>query len=60
MRHLDGLAATLLTAMMLAGAAHAQPLPGGFVFLHEIDPSIIQDIRYAGSNNFIGPAACGL
>jgi D-alanyl-D-alanine dipeptidase len=34
--------------------AHAQTLPGGFVFLRDIDPTIIQDIRYAGSNNFIG------
>ncbi len=34
--------------------AAAQPLPGGFVFLRDIDPTIIQDIRYAGSNNFVG------
>ncbi|TAI65136.1 peptidase M15 [Bradyrhizobium sp. Leo170] len=34
--------------------AHAQTLPGGFVFLRDIDPTIIQDIRYAGSNNFVG------
>ncbi len=44
----------ILTLIALAGAAHAQTLPGGFVYLREIDPSIIQDIRYAGSNNFIG------
>jgi zinc D-Ala-D-Ala dipeptidase len=35
-------------------AAGAQTLPGGFVFLRDIDPSIIQDIRYAGPNNFVG------
>jgi D-alanyl-D-alanine dipeptidase len=35
-------------------AAAAQSLPGGFVFLRDIDPGIIQDIRYAGSNNFVG------
>jgi D-alanyl-D-alanine dipeptidase len=29
-------------------------LPGGFVYLRDIDPSILQDIRYAGSNNFVG------
>ena len=34
--------------------AHAQALPGGFVFLRDVDPTIIQDIRYAGSNNFVG------
>jgi len=37
-----------------ASAAVAQTLPGGFVFLGDIDPSIIQDIRYAGANNFVG------
>src|SRR6202048_2958512 len=35
-------------------AAGAQTLPGGFVFLRDIEPTIIQDIRYAGSNNFVG------
>ena len=52
----------LIAVMALAGlgqatgstAAGAQTLPGGFVFLRDIDPSIIQDIRYAGSNNFVG------
>lgn len=29
-------------------------LPSGFVYLHDIDPSIIQDIRYFTENNFIG------
>ncbi|WP_146686410.1 M15 family metallopeptidase [Bradyrhizobium canariense] len=37
-----------------AGSAAAQPLPGDFVYLRDIDPSVIQDIRYAGSNNFVG------
>ena len=35
-------------------AADAETLPGRFVYLRDIDPSIIQDIRYAGSNNFVG------
>src|SRR5258708_35363071 len=34
--------------------AHAQALPGGFVYLRDVDPTIIQDMRYAGSNNFVG------
>ncbi|WP_454634333.1 M15 family metallopeptidase [Bradyrhizobium cenepequi] len=38
----------------LAAPGQAQTLPGGFVFLRDIDPTIIQDIRYAGSNNFVG------
>lgn len=28
--------------------------PKGFVYLHTIDPTIIQEIRYAGSDNFLG------
>ena len=42
-----------------ASAATAQSLPGGFVFLREIDPAIIQDIRYAGPNNFVGRPLAG-
>lgn len=34
-------------------------LPEGFVFLTDIDPSIHQDMRYAGSNNFIGSPITG-
>ena len=29
-------------------------LPSGFVYLKDIDPSIQQDIRYAGEHNFVG------
>ncbi|CCE04532.1 conserved hypothetical protein [Bradyrhizobium sp. STM 3843] len=43
-------------ALLIAGviAAPAVALPADFVYLHNIDPTIIQDIRYAGSNNFVG------
>lgn len=37
----------------------AQGLPGDFVFLRDIDPTIIQDIRYAGANNFMGRPIAG-
>ncbi|UGY20802.1 M15 family metallopeptidase [Bradyrhizobium septentrionale] len=37
----------------------AQGLPGGFAFLRDIDPTIIQDIRYATSNNFMGRPLAG-
>ena len=40
----------LLPVPALAGSA----LPRGFVYLRDIDPTIIQDIRYAGSHNFVG------
>jgi D-alanyl-D-alanine dipeptidase len=39
--------------------AHAQALPGGFVYLRDIDPTIIQDIRYATANNFMGRPLAG-
>jgi zinc D-Ala-D-Ala dipeptidase len=29
-------------------------LPAGFVYLKEVDPSIIQDVRYFTDDNFIG------
>lgn len=34
-------------------------LPKGFVFLRDRDPAILQDIRYAGSHNFIGRRIAG-
>jgi D-alanyl-D-alanine dipeptidase len=39
--------------------ALAQPLPAGFVYLRDVDPTIIQDMRYATANNFIGRALDG-
>ena len=47
----------IMIALAVAAAASpaaAQSLPGGFVLLRDIDPTILQDIRYAGSNNFVG------
>ncbi|THD52973.1 MAG: D-alanyl-D-alanine dipeptidase [Bradyrhizobium sp.] len=40
----------MLPASALAGSA----MPKGFVYLRDIDPAIVQDIRYAGSHNFVG------
>src|SRR3979490_2536807 len=40
----------MLPAPALAGSA----LPKGFVYLRDIDPTIVQDIRYAGSRNLVG------
>ena len=63
-----GLVNTIVIALAVAASvsqAGAQALPGGFVYLRDIDPTIIQDIRYAGANNFVGrrfpattPAEC--
>ena len=43
-------------AMLLSPVAAwaAAALPKGFVYLREVDPTIVQDIRYAGSHNFVG------
>src|SRR5258708_7400773 len=61
---MEGLARvrTILIALAViaySASARAQSLPGGFVYLRDIDPTIIQDIRYAGSNNFVGRRLAG-
>jgi zinc D-Ala-D-Ala dipeptidase len=43
----------------LVEAAAQGALPPGFVYLRDIDPTIIQDIRYAGYNNFVGRPLAG-
>ncbi len=50
MHSFKSFAPILLTSMAPASPAGAQALPRGFAFLRDIDPSIIQDIRYAGPN----------
>ena len=53
-------ARTVPTIALLVLAATAGPLgaqgglPPGFVYLRDVDPTIAQDIRYAGSDNFVG------
>jgi D-alanyl-D-alanine dipeptidase len=59
MRNLNLAALILLTAIAPSGSAVTQGLPGEFVHLRDLDPSIIQDIRYAGSNNFMGRPMAG-
>jgi D-alanyl-D-alanine dipeptidase len=48
----NGLVLTVLLSPFSALAGSA--LPGGFVYLRDTDPTIVQDIRYAGSHNFVG------
>ncbi len=56
-----GMKASRIALLVAASVtqAHAQALPGGFVYLRDVDPSIIQDIRYATSNNFVGHPLAG-
>lgn len=49
----------IIALILLAVSANAGTMPDGFVYLHDIDPSIQQDIRYAGSHNFIGHPIAG-
>lgn len=35
-------------------ATHKSAMPDGFVYLRDVDPTIQQDMRYAGSANFTG------
>jgi D-alanyl-D-alanine dipeptidase len=51
--------AVILAWTSIISYVHAQALPGGFVYLRDIDPSIIQDIRYASANNFLGRPLAG-
>ncbi len=59
MRSLRWFAPILFAAIELASPAAARTLPGNFVFLRDIDPTILQDIRYAGANNFVGRRLSG-
>ena len=44
----------LMIGMPPAPALAGPALPKGLVYLRDIDPTIVQDIRYAGSHNFVG------
>ena len=49
----------LLPLAAAAPAAAGQALPPGFVYLRDIAPGIVQDMRYAGPDNFTGRALPG-
>lgn len=40
--------------LMWLTAATAYALPAGFVYLHTVSPTILEDLRYASANNFTG------
>jgi D-alanyl-D-alanine dipeptidase len=48
------LLALLLALVLGVSPLHAEEMPHSFVYLRDIDPTIRQDIRYAGSGNFTG------
>jgi zinc D-Ala-D-Ala dipeptidase len=47
-------AAALALAFSFDQAVAQGALPAGFVYLRDVDPTIVQDIRYAGADNFVG------
>ncbi len=48
-----------LLAALVAAPASAGEMTKDFVYLADIDPTIQQDMRYAGANNFIGKVVPG-
>ena len=56
---LGAILVTLALLLVISSPAHADPLPTGFVRLADIDPTIRQDIRYAGLENFLHRKADG-
>ena len=44
---------------VIAQAPKGRVLPNGFVYLRDVDPGILQDMRYAGANNFTGRRIAG-
>ena len=48
------LALFFLCAIFFCASANSYALPEGFVYLEDVAPSILIDLRYAGDNNFIG------
>ncbi|HTA39533.1 MAG TPA: hypothetical protein VK760_10665, partial [Candidatus Acidoferrales bacterium] len=54
------IAVLLAIVVAAAPAPHAAPTrPPGFVYLRDVAPSIVQDIRYAGYHNFLGRPVAG-
>jgi zinc D-Ala-D-Ala dipeptidase len=53
MRRLIG-AGLVSMGVLLPSFAVASALPEGFVYLRDVDPTIVQDIRYASAHNFVG------
>jgi zinc D-Ala-D-Ala dipeptidase len=49
----------LLISLGLAGPALGAQLPKGFVYLSEVAPDVLQDMRYAGPDNFTGKTVPG-
>lgn len=49
----------MIAAFVLAAATSTATLPDDFVYLRDVAPAIVQDIRYAGPYNFTGAPVPG-
>jgi D-alanyl-D-alanine dipeptidase len=58
-RHTFRTFAAILATLLATLPASADPLPAGFVRMADVDPTIRQDIRYAGLENFLHRKADG-
>lgn len=54
MRFLPALIGILLMLSTVHARAADEPLPDGFVHADEVVPGLVVDLRYAGSDNFVG------
>ncbi|MCB7479661.1 M15 family metallopeptidase [Christiangramia sediminis] len=48
-----------LLSFMIFSTAKAQEIPEGFVYIDEVIPDVVCEIRYAGENNFVGKPITG-
>lgn len=56
---LDSADETAGTSSAPSPSTSAEPLPEGFVYVKDVIPEILVDMRYYGSNNFMGKPASG-
>ena len=49
----------IFIAAIAATPCAAEEMANGFVYLRDVDPTILQDMRYAGTDNFTGHAVNG-
>ena len=59
MHYIRAAAAACFALASQATWAEAEGLPEGFVYLRDVAPSIVQDMRYATANNFTGKPVPG-
>src|SRR5688572_27660977 len=59
MRQATRIGCLIAGSLYLTVTAGAAEMPKDFVYLRDIDPTIQQDMRYAGSRNFTGKPVPG-